>query len=772
MDTAKDERENREPSKEKIRLRHPLFNIRYPVLLSAAGISGVAIAVFAARDVRWLIILLITAAFFLYSIIFRSSKPAVAVFGICMLLFCFYADSVIKGTERVLTDQKSFNGRVVSYSDDGERSMLIVRSNIAGQSADIAVNVKDGAGKFFYGDDIAVNAEIKPLAEKENEHSFDSRLYNLSRKVSYTAYASYSDVVLSGNSPDILTPVWKAKKSINSLLVSVLPRQDAGIISAMMLGTDEYMEEENRQEFRTVGVAHIFSVSGLHVGIIVAAVTRFLLALSVNRKMRFAVTAVFVGFYCALTAFTPSIVRASVMSLALLFGGMHKRKYDQLSALGCGALLIMSVNPFSIFSVGFQLSFLACLGIVCFAQTFELPKRKFIRSVLSGLMVTLSAQFASFPVMVNSYGNISLIAPVANLIIVPIASCALVIALPVCILCLLIPQLGFLLWIPGGICRLMSYITHMFSAIPGAAAVIPTLPAILVAGYYLLFFALSRFYAVHKPARLVSCLSIVVLTLVLTVPSAVSERNIMKMAVLSVGDGDCTVLTLNGKCLIIDTGSGAYGQEDMSDRGYRELSAYLSGEGITTADVLLTHGDSDHSGGLIRLLEKDEITFGHIYCNYSTIKNAYLKNAISAWGIPTELNAHDRICFDDAVITVLYPPPQSEYRRNLSLAFRVERGNFGALFCGDNQTQDGDEIADIIKTNDMNFDIMFLPHHGSVNTASSKLIEAADADVLIKSTGKAGSEDGAISTAECGQINIFIQRNGAYYIRGYKNEKR
>ena len=236
MDTAKDERENREPSKEKIRLRHPLFNIRYPVLLAAAGISGVSIAVFAARDMRWLIILLITAAFFLYSIVFRSSKPAVAVFGICMLLFCFYADSVIKGTERVLTDQKSFNGRVVSYSDDGERSMLIVRSNIAGQSADIAVNVKDGAEKFFYGDNIVVNAEIKPLAEKENEHSFDSRLYNLSRKVSYTAYASYSDVVLSGNSPDILTPVWKAKKSINSLLVSVLPRQDAGIISAMMLG--------------------------------------------------------------------------------------------------------------------------------------------------------------------------------------------------------------------------------------------------------------------------------------------------------------------------------------------------------------------------------------------------------------------------------------------------------------------------------------------------------------------------------------------------------
>ena len=73
---------------------------------------------------------------------------------------------------------------------------------------------------------------------------------------------------------------------------------------------------------------------------------------------------------------------------------------------------------------------------------------------------------------------------------------------------------------------------------------------------------------------------------------------------------------------------------------------------------------------------------------------------------------------------------------------------------------------------DMFFVIMFLQLHGSVNTASSKLIVAANADVLIKSTGKAGSEDGAISTAECGQINIFIQRNGAYYIRGYKNEKR
>lgn len=80
---------------------------------------------------------------------------------------------------------------------------------------------------------------------------------------------------------------------------------------------------------------------------------------------------------------------------------------------------------------------------MCFAQTFELPKRKFIRSVLSGLMVTLSAQFASFPVMVNSYGNISLIAPVANLIIVPIASCALVIALPVAFCAFLFRSWGF-----------------------------------------------------------------------------------------------------------------------------------------------------------------------------------------------------------------------------------------------------------------------------------------------------------------------------------------
>lgn len=751
--------------------RRSPFNFRYPLIMSAAAIAGIAAGTYLELWAALTVMLFASLLFLLYVLFFKANKAAVVLFVIIGVVFCLYSDALLRRAEEKSAVYGGFSGEITDCRDGGDNTCrMTVRCSVTGTEETVSLNVRNCRyGLYRCGDYIYVDAVLSPLKCKENEYSFDSRNYYLSQGAFYTAYAQADQISVLGHNDSVISVFWNARETINANLHSALPEEDASLISAMLLGMDEGLAQEAADSFRDIGVAHIFSVSGLHVGIIVAALNTFLMLCWVGRKARFAVITVFMAAYCALTAFSPSIVRASLMTFIMLLAGVFKRRYDPLCALGAAALVILAVNPYSLYSAGFQLSFMACIGIIAFGNILKV-KNKAANYFVSAVNVTLAAQLPCLPVMAGTFGSISVIAPVANIFIVPFASAALVMALPLSIIALIIPSASVLMSVLKVFTFVIYRITELFASMPFNAVSVSAASAAVTICYYALLVFSSRYYAVKIKTKLITCATAAVLLVCSWAGGILFTRDNAHVVFLSVGSGDCTVVSVQDDYYVIDTGPGDYAKAGMSNRGYRELERYLKGRGVGEISVILTHGDADHSGGLMCILRSGDIKIRRIFYNPVTIQSDTVREELDNSGCLSEVWSGDRLNTDSGLcFDFLYPLTDSGEGRNVSVAFIMSYGGCRLLFCGDNQTQDGDVISQM----NVGCDIMLLPHHGSKDTRSEKLLESATpSTVIVSSADEASAPPGAFVTAVSGQITIDITKDGRYTVKEYRDEQR
>lgn len=171
-------------------------------------------------------------------------------------------------------------------------------------------------------------------------------------------------------------PVREALTSVRSSIVRHIGRifgTDAGIVSALIVGDKTALQSDRTEAYRATGTAHLLAISGFHTGIIAA-----ILGLFVPKSKRWLRTA-FVGIglimYCCIAVYAAGIVRASIMVICALLCRALNRRPDSLNGLAAAAVLILAFEPFQLYSVGFQLSFAACFGLILFSKQFETATR-------------------------------------------------------------------------------------------------------------------------------------------------------------------------------------------------------------------------------------------------------------------------------------------------------------------------------------------------------------------------------------------------------------
>ncbi len=274
----------------------------------------------------------------------------------------------------------------------------------------------------------------------------------------YRYTASPSEYLVSAKSGNIFLV-------INGALYDVLREhmeQDAANFSyALLTGNMRAMDADLVNETRTGGIAHVFAVSGMHIGMLYAAVTVLL-----RRCGRWAaIPAVLLGAgYCAMCAFTASSVRSLLM--CAFAGGMHffGKKYDALSSLSLAAVLTLLAAPAQYCSVGFRLSYGAVAGMCIFSEPLTRGLRRLrIPDALAACLVSgVSSQLFTFPLLVETFGYFSVWGMLLNLIVIP-ALPVLFLPLVVCaFLSLVLPfAAGVLLALPEGI---LSALLYLFSA--------------------------------------------------------------------------------------------------------------------------------------------------------------------------------------------------------------------------------------------------------------------------------------------------------------------
>jgi len=393
--------------------------------------------------------------------------------------------------EVVLTGTVTDNYRMsIGYGNYKRYDMLLRNCSADGEALNGTVRVKTGStADFKPGDVLTFKCRLNDTQLlKSSPSTVDYR-----NKTFWEAVDVSGEIVRTSGK---LKPDEKMRTYAKNTFNLLLDETNAGTATAIVLGDKSGMDRNVNESFRLAGVAHIFAVSGLHVGFIVLMFNWLLRKLKVNNYAALVVTALATVAYAWICGFSASVLRAVVMSAVVMITRTTGRQPDVLSSLGLSAFLILLFRPLYITDAGFLLSFASVFGIATVTAALTRLIRKIkpviLKKAASGFAVSLGASLGAFPLIVLFYGNFSIIGLLFNVVAVPAVT-----VLFIGLLLTLIPPF-FALAIPLNFSlTLLTKAAALFGGLPFSAVGLNPL-SFGALFFFLLLFLLGGFVLIKK----------------------------------------------------------------------------------------------------------------------------------------------------------------------------------------------------------------------------------------------------------------------------------
>ncbi|MFA6666809.1 MAG: ComEC/Rec2 family competence protein [Bacilli bacterium] len=362
-------------------------------------------------------------------------------------------------------------------------------------NTDVSSSISLGQGIAFAGN---LNA-ISIFDSENDEINMNYYKYNIGYTV--TVYSFEYTFSSSKNLNDIILEFIKNK------LLDIMPSDNAYFAYSILFGDSSALSSQQLEAFKASGVMHIIAVSGMNIAIIIGIFLFIFSFINGRKGLKFFIIVFTLLFYCYLCSFSPSVTRATLMGIILLFGKFIGRKNDVLSSLSLSAIIILLINPLYLFEVGFLLSYTCLLGIIFVGgqmNNFFLTRAKLPNFLATSISITLSAQLGIYPVMAYFFNSFSLYSIFANLIVVPLFSVCYVLLFCFLIISIILPFLSAILLIPAGILNLISIIPYYFSELPNASLWVFSLGIFSIL-FYLILIVSSHFINFKKKTKLIFC---------------------------------------------------------------------------------------------------------------------------------------------------------------------------------------------------------------------------------------------------------------------------
>ncbi|PLX25703.1 hypothetical protein C0580_01850 [Candidatus Parcubacteria bacterium] len=323
--------------------------------------------------------------------------------------------------------------------------------------------------EYKQGDLISASAKVykpEPIID-ESGKSFAYDKYLAKDGIYATGYRPY--IKRLGQERDFLFYIYQVKNYFWQNLNNYLVEPSSSLAKGMLLAARREIPDELRNDFARVGLSHIIAISGLHIAIIVWLIQSFLIFIGLNRKKSFIALLIILLLYLFLIAFPSSALRASLMVVFVLLGPFLGRNTPSVYSLVLVADIFVLINPYVLlYDIGFQLSFLAVLGLLFYVNFFKrvlvfIPERFKIREVFS---VTLAAQVFTWPLIVYNFNIFSIAAPLVNFIILPILPLVLVFSFALAIFGFYSPIAQVISWPLFLILKFIAEVAKYFARIP------------------------------------------------------------------------------------------------------------------------------------------------------------------------------------------------------------------------------------------------------------------------------------------------------------------
>lgn len=421
-----------------------IVNARIPLLLAALSAAGIAVGYLFFRYNLQLYLIaaalpVVAVIFILLLILTKKAKYsfialAGALFFTAGALNCFMRLDAYSKSE--LKDGESYNV-TATVCEKGENSYgeyLIIKN--------VKADGKTVRGKAYislpkvYGDYCESGYKISFSAQASKYDVFPYGELNIKAEENIKHRFLITGTIKSERRFSLFGSI---SDSIHDALFKNLDKDTAAIAFAMLTGNTQSVDDAAMDSFRFGGIAHIFAVSGLHIGIVFGMLSFLLKKLKINKFISAPVCIVFILFYSGVCGFTLSSIRAVIMCSTAVISKLFNKKYDALNALSFAAALILFITPLSLFSVGFQLSVCAVLGICMLAKSFARPLKLLPQKASSAIGVSFGAQAGTMPIMLAHFGYLSGAGLLLNLIIVPVLSITFQIIFAAVLIAIIIP---------------------------------------------------------------------------------------------------------------------------------------------------------------------------------------------------------------------------------------------------------------------------------------------------------------------------------------------
>ena len=599
-------------------------------------------------------------------------------------------------------------GTITSYYIDNDKLVITIFGK---EKVLCNYYFKDENNTFDYelGDKIKLFGKLKFPSNNSIFNGFNYREYLKYERINYIF--DIDEIIKISNNKSIM---YELKNGIINI-INKSPNKD--YLHTFLLGNNKYIDKEVMESYRINGISHLFSISGMHISLL----SMIILKLLKNYKFKKEVVILFLLIYMTLTDFLPSILRSGIFFILIYLNKKFNLNISMFKLMIILLFICVLIDPYIVYKIGFQYSYTISFYLITFNQLINKSKNKLYKLFI----VSFISFIVSVPITINNFSQINVLSIFLNIFFVPIVSS---IIFPLSLITFLFPFFNNLFTILINIFELLSI---TFSKIDNFIFIMSKISTLFIIIYYIIISITLYFLSKNIYKYIVSLMFIFVIHYNITI-----FNKGLEITYIDVGQGDSIFIKFpNDKSnILIDTGGKVtYGNLKNNYSVGKNIVDYLKSMGIRKLDYLIiTHGDFDHMGDSLYLIDKFKVENVIFNCGeFNALEKELIKKLnkkkVNYCSCIKELNIGKYKL--DFLNTKVY-----DNENDNSNVIYTEFNGYKFMFMGDAGIEKEKDILD--KYNLANIDVLKVGHHGSKTSSSKGFIDEIDPKYGVISVGK------------------------------------